>query len=439
MSLNDMRGTMTARLAELQPFAGRVDLTADESARVDALLNEINDLGAKIDRAMGVESALATLAEPQKQRASGLIAGEEREVRVERHSPLADFLRSEQYASALTSPKGISQPFEVGNLRERGNRFVWNEGDKPLSAREVRAVIHSGTPSASMLLPDVRPGIYRAAEAPLVMRDVIINASTQSDTVTILQESGFTNNAAEVAEATATNGAGLAGGVKPESALTFTEVSYPVRWIAHWIPITRQMLEDLPAMESYVEERLLTGLDRREDNQFLNGNGSPPNITGILVDAGIQVLDGTYFSGAPVKGAGDARENFDRVLRARTLVQTVGRAMATFVVMNPTNFEAMYTAVDLQDRYYAGGPFSAPSIPTIHGLPLVLSENIAANTALVGDGTMAAIFDRHDARIYTTDSHSDFFIRNLLVMLAEERLALALFRPAAFAKVSLVA
>lgn len=439
MNLTDLRGTMTARLAELQPFAGRVDLSADESARVDALLIEINDLGAKIDRATDMETALQRFAEPQKQRASGLAERDEREVRMERHSPLADFLRSDQYRDALSHPKGVSRPFEVGNLRERSNRYVWNEGDEPLSAREIRAVIHSGTASASMLLPDVRPGIYRAAEAPLVMRDVLINASTQSDSVTILQESGFTNSAAEVAEATAINGSGLTGGVKPESALTFTEVSYPVRWIAHWIPITRQMLEDLPAMESYVEERLLTGLDRREDNQFLNGNGTPPNITGILNDAGIQVLDGTYFGSNAVKGAGEGRENFDRILRARTLVQTVGRAVATFVVMNPTDFEELYSTVDGNKRYYAGGPFAAPSIPTIHGLPLVLSENIAANTALVGDGTMAAIFDRHDARIYTTDSHSDFFVRNLLVMLAEERLALALFRPAAFAKVSLVA
>jgi HK97 family phage major capsid protein len=73
----------------------------------------------------------------------------------------------------------------------------------------------------------------------------------------------------------------------------------------------------------------------------------------------------------------------------------------------------------------------------VWGLPIVASDNITAGTALVGDGTMAAVVDREDATIYTTDSHSDFFVRNLFVLLAEERVALAVFRPAAFAKVAL--
>jgi HK97 family phage major capsid protein len=73
------------------------------------------------------------------------------------------------------------------------------------------------------------------------------------------------------------------------------------------------------------------------------------------------------------------------------------------------------------------------------GLPLVQSENIADNTALVGDGTMAAVVDRRDAQIYTTDSHSDYFIRNLFVILAEERIAVVVFRPSAFAEVTLAA
>ena len=67
----------------------------------------------------------------------------------------------------------------------------------------------------------------------------------------------------------------------------------------------------------------------------------------------------------------------------------------------------------------------------------VIFENITAGTALVGDGTMAAVVDRRDAQIYIADQHSDFFVRNIFVMLAEERVALPVFRPAAFAKVTL--
>lgn len=441
MKYAELREKMTARLKELDDLAGKTDRSAEEEARVDALLAEVNDLGPQIDRQRDIESAVSRRAEfeaPAGTRASGLAERPDAAERVHapHTSPMRRFLDSQEYKSALNHPKSISQPVDIGSFHRRGG--AWQAEDGPTSPEELRAVIHSGVPSASMLLPQVVPGVFRAGEAPLVMRDVLVNAQTSSDAITFMEESGFTNSAAEVAEATATNGVGLTGGVKPESALTFTETTVPVRWIAHWMPLTRQLLEDLPAMRSYVEERLVTGLRRREDNQLLNGNGTAPNISGILNNSGIQTLDGTYFTANPVVGVGTARENFDRTLRAKTLIQTVAKAQASFVVVNPGAYERMQSFADANGQYYAGGPFSAGGVPTLWGLPVVQSENIANNRALVGDGLMAAIFDRHDARIYTTDSHADFFIRNLIVILAEERLALAVFRPAAFAHVTLV-
>jgi HK97 family phage major capsid protein len=98
----------------------------------------------------------------------------------------------------------------------------------------------------------------------------------------------------------------------------------------------------------------------------------------------------------------------------------------------------MLTVGNANDDYYGPGPFSGAAITNLWGLSVVESENITAGTALVGDGLMAAVVDRMDATIYTTDSHSDFFIRNILVILAEERIALPVFRPEAFAAVDLV-
>jgi len=265
------------------------------------------------------------------------------------------------------------------------------------------------------------------------MRDVLLNFSTTSDSITVLQESGFTNAAVEVAEATV-----VSDGAKPESALTFTEVSYPVRWIAHWIPITRQMLEDLAFIRGYIDQRLLTGLARREDGQILNGDGVAPNLKGILATSGIQVLDAAYFAGLPVKNAGTDNENINRLRRAKTKIMVTGQAIPTFAVMNPSDLEVIDTITDANRQYLLGGPTN-PNVRTLWGLPVVESQNIAAGTALVGDGSMAAVVDRSQARIYTTDSHSDYFIRNIFVILAEERIAVPVFRPAAFAKVTLAA
>jgi HK97 family phage major capsid protein len=326
--------------------------------------------------------------------------------------------------------KGVMKdPVQIGTLFPEKSGADWTDG---LTPTEIRALITSATPSASFLLPQVLPTVYRGIEPTLVMRDVLLNFSTTSDSITVLSESGFTNAAVEVAEATS-----VADGAKPESALTFTEVSFPVRWIAHWIPITRQMLEDLAFMRGYVDQRLLVGLARREDNQILNGTGVAPNLTGILATSGIQTLDNTYFSGLPVKNAGTDNENINRIRRAKTKVMVTGQATPSFVVMNPSDLEVIDTITDANRQYLLGGPTN-PGQRTLWGLRVVESQNIAAGTSLVGDGTMAAVVDRMQAQIFTTDSHSDYFIRNIFVILAEERLALPVFRPTAFAKVTLV-
>lgn len=445
MGLKEKREEMTALVRELQTLHGMESRSVEQEARIDEIIVRMNVLGPEITRLHNVEQAL-TAGVSEYLQASGerkSAAGDGAETRtVDTRSPMQMFLESREYKAALENPRSTSGKVEIGSFHTRqrgGGALVEFADDKPLSASDMRALITSGTASASFLQPDVYPTIYRENEAALTMRDVLANGRTNSDSIVILQESGFTNNAAEVAEATAVNGVGLTGGVKPESALTFTEAAFPVRWIAHWVPITRQMLEDLPFMESYVEERLRTGIKRRENAQILNGNGVAPNLTGILNTSGIQDADtAVYFAANPVKNAGTDTENFERILRAKSLVRLVGRAQATFVVMNPADYEVMQTTADLNGHYYAGGPFAAGGVPTLWGLPVVEEEEMAAGTALVGDGLMASVVDRHDARIYTTDSHSDFFIRNILVTLAEERLALPVFRPAAFVAVELV-
>jgi HK97 family phage major capsid protein len=187
-------------------------------------------------------------------------------------------------------------PVQVGSMF--GQRYVAEYDGGVL---EQRALVTSGTPSASMLLPQVLPTIYRPGEKPLVARDVLLNMRTNSDADHGPAGSELHQQRAEVAEATT-----VSNGAKPESALTFQEVTFPVQTIAHWIPITRRTLEDTPFMETYINGRLLDGLMRREDNEIINGDGVSPNLTGLLNTSGIQVLDAGYFAGAPVTNAGRA-------------------------------------------------------------------------------------------------------------------------------------
>jgi HK97 family phage major capsid protein len=434
--------------AEAKPLAMKAKageaLSDEENTRYDELVTALNDLGPKYQEAQRRQSAADALIDADREhnrpagaRASGLVPNGDNGVRSRAQrsstlrSPGRKFVDSEQYKRAIKTPRGIMQddPVQVGSLF--GQRYTAEYDGGVL---EQRTLVTSGTPSGSMLLPQVLPTIYRPEEKPLVARDVLLNMRTNSDQITVLQEASFTNNAAEVAEATT-----VSNGAKPESALSFQEVTFPVQIIAHWIPITRRTLEDTPFMETYINQRLLTGLARREDNEFINGDGVSPNLTGLLNTSGIQVLDAAYFAGAPVTNAGQTNENLNRLLRAKIkLLTTGGGAQASFVLLNPADVEKILTVSDANRNYLFGGPAGNMNVIPIWGMTTVWTENIAAGTALVGDGTMAAVADRSDAQLYTTDSHSDFFIRNILVILAEERVALPVFRPLAFAKVALV-
>lgn len=446
MALAELKTRMTEALRELDSLAAMTDRDAEQEAKVDALLAEVNDLGPKIDRETQLQAAQIRqrdYTEPEG-RKGGAVPSPEAEAaaaapQFDRRSPGRKFVESVEFrsyvkgggrgTSEMVKYNGLVGPNIVSQARA-GNRPFAFDGDG-MGPEELRAVVHSGTLPASMVLPQVLPTIYRGLEAPLVMRDVLINARTTSDSVTYMSESSFTNNAAEVAEAT-----NASTGAKPESALAFTEATAPVKYIAHWIPITRQTMEDAAQMESYINERLLIGLARREDYQIINGDGTGANFTGLLNTSGIQNLDGAYFGANPVKNAGTDNENVNRIRRAQRVIRVTGDAAATFIVAHPANVEEWDTYTDANRQYLFGGPSAAP-VRTLWGLPVVESEHVPEGTALMGDGTMAAVFDRLDASIYTTDSHSDFFVRNLMVILAEERIALAVFRPAAFAKIAL--
>ncbi len=441
--LDELRSDLASVLLDVKPLALKGNegtLTAEEDARFDELTKRVNEIKNDIVKAETTANAVKEVLELDKlynrpanddiKRGLHDNDPQAREKAINAlKSPGRKFVESAQFLDSLKRGSG-----NMGS-RDNGVKFDGFFGPGPDGEK---AVVNSGTAGASYLFNQVLPGIYRPLEAPLQMRDVLLNMRTTSDGLTVMQENVFTNNAAEVAEATANNGAGLTGGVKPITDITFTEASFPVRWIAHYVEITRQMLQDLAFMEDYINQRLITGLKRREDNQFLNGNGTPPNLTGILQTAGIQSLTTAgEFTSSPVANAGAAPENLDRLRRGIRKIRWTGLAEPTFIVLNPADAEVIDTLTDTTKQYLIGGPL-APAQRRLWGLPVVESANIAAKTALIGDGTMAAVVDRMDATIYTTDSHADYFIRNIFVILAEERVALPVFRPAAFASVQLV-
>ena len=423
--LAQKREKVQSLLSQIEDLAKKEDRDAQDSERGVALLADLEtaekefDEQRKLDAASEKRKAFET---PATDRLSGIVLADQESERARLDRRLISlgrrFADDQAVKDYRANARGKSAPFEVGSF---------------YGSAEERAVIYGGALAADMVRPQLLAGVVRGNEpiGTTAVRDVLLNGRTTSDSVLFVKENVFTNAAATVAEATATNNGG-----KPESSLTFTQASAPVEVIAHWIPITRQALDDVPMLQSYVEGRLIDGLRREENDQLLNGDGTSPNISGILDQSGIQDLDQTYFTGAAVQSAGEGPENFNRILRAKTLIMTTGDSMATFIVMNPTDWELLITSADANFNYFGPGPFTSNGgTQRIWGLEVVLTEDKTAGSYLVGDGTAAQVWDRWDARVLIADQHSDFFIRNLFVLLAEERLGLTVYRPAAFALV----
>lgn len=290
----------------------------------------------------------------------------------------------------------------------------------PSSIHETKALITglSSTSGGALVVNDRRDIVVPLGRDDLRVVDLLTRMSTTSDAVEFVRVTTETNAAAPTAEATSSS-----DGAKPESAVALAVVTELVETIAHWIPITRRAASDASQIMSYVNDFLMWGLMDTLNDQIINGTGTTPQLRGLddLSNTQSQAFDTDILT---------------TTRKARTLVRTVGKANPTAFVMSPENWEEIDLLQDNEARYFFGGPARVGS-PMLWGLPVVEEEAVAADQGFVGDWRMGIVFDREQAQIYMTDSHDDFFIRNILVLLAEMRVAIAWLKPAAFVEMTL--
>jgi HK97 family phage major capsid protein len=297
----------------------------------------------------------------------------------------------------------------------------------------------SSTSAGAFVINERTDIVEMLGRKPLTIRSLVSNRRTTSDTVEFVAETSHTNNAAVVAEATssagqtATAGNGGAvtfanvsgGGYKPEGAWAFEVKTAVVKTIAEWVPVTKRALADVAQLEGLINQELQNDIVEAEEDQILNGDGQGENFTGITATSGIQTQAW-------------ATDLFTTIRKGVTKARTVGRVNPTALVLNPSDAERIDLAQDGNDRYYYGGP-QALGQRTIWGVPVVESESQATGTGLLGDFSKAVVWDREQTTVTMTDSHADFFIRNLVAVLAEERLAFGVTRPTAFVSLDLTA
>lgn len=294
---------------------------------------------------------------------------------------------------------------------------------------EFHAVITGGsdTSAGAFVQPDNR-GFRAQPDAPIFITDLITVSETDSDLVEYVKETGFTNNAAAVPEATTDeeiDGSTVTaedGGRKPQSDIAYEKVTEAVVNLAHWIATTRRAVADVAQLRSMIDGRLRYGLAAVLQDQIINGDGTDENLTGIYNTSGIQTQ---------AKGSDSL---LDASHKAITKIR-LAFLEPTGIGYHPLDWEGIRLAKNANGDYLYGPPALAGA-QTVWGLPPVVQPAFGQGNPLVGDYRQAELWLREGVTVLASDSHADFFIRNLLALLAEMRVAFGVPIPEAFCEVT---
>ncbi len=273
-----------------------------------------------------------------------------------------------------------------------------------------------GGPGGDIITPDlISPTIRPLGFQRLTIADLMSSGTTTTNTVRYLVETSSVNAAAVVHE----------GADKPASSFLFNDVNEPVVKLATFLPVSEEMLEDVSQIQSFLNTRLSDFVMIKEEDQLLNGSGSSGNLDGLLHRV-TQEIDKANYANL-----------FDAIAAARVLCQTVGFAEPDAIVINPNDaFDLDTGKASTAGTYFSGGPYGMAA-DNPWGMRMVRTTAIAAGHVLVGAfRTQAQVYRRGGLRVDASNSHEDYFRRNLIAIRAEERLALVVYRPAAFCEIT---
>jgi HK97 family phage major capsid protein len=297
-----------------------------------------------------------------------------------------------------------------------GQRVTEDEGVKAWLAAggkgrvnmQVKAIISALTTDADgsagdLIVPQRQPGIVAAPQRRMTVRDLLTPGRTSSNAIQYVKETGFTNAAATVSE--------TSGAAKPQSEIKFDIVTSAVTTIAHFVRATKQILDDVPMLQSYIDGRLRYGLEYVEDNQLLNGGGTGTDLNGIYTQA-------TAYSAPIVPSAAGNMTKID-VIRLAILQAFLAEYPANGIVMHPSDWADIELTKTDDGAYLFANP-QGGSDPRLWRLPVVETQAMTVDKFLTGAFQLGAqIFDREDANVEISTEDADNFTKNLVTIPGE--------------------
>jgi HK97 family phage major capsid protein len=429
----DLREKALASLEAANALVVNDEIPAESAEAFAAHMADFSRLDAEAAQAVEGEEQIGTLKERMAWY-TGKVTGTPMRFRSTVLDPGAamsmgeQFIKSEAYAQLKDSGVLGSDGAAFKSMPVIGSpkaQHVWAAADD---------IVRTGGGGASALVtPQYLPGVAGLPSRPLVVRDLFGSGQMTSDIVSYAQQTAREGSAAAVAQASSVDGTGAAGGVKPQASATWTRKTSPAETIAVWMATTRQTLADAGQIRSLIDNQLEILLGLEEEDQLINGNGTSPNLSGLLDQDGVQELDVAAVYGG---------NNLDAVRGSRRLVKTgLSRLTADGILVNPIDSEGFDLLKDEDGNYRGGNPIGNFSFDLpIWALRRVETEAVEAGSPIVGAFRAGgSVLERQPMTILTAEQHADFFVRNLVVILAEERLGFPVFFPSAFVELDLAA
>lgn len=287
---------------------------------------------------------------------------------------------------------------------------------------DLKTIIRTGAGWApeSIRLPRVE--LYPSRS--LRVADIFPIFTTGQASIKYMEETTHTNNAAEIAEETDAASPTAYG----EAAIVMTERTVPVEKIAVWIPVTEEQMEDVEGIGEFIDSRLRYMLMNRLDGQLVAGDGSTPNLRGVLNASNIQTQ---AKSTDPTPDA-----FFKAMIKVRGTTAGTGFGEPSACLIHPNDWQDIRLLRTADGIYIFGNP-SDPSNDRLFGVPVVVTSAETENTGVVGDfANYAGLYVKRGISVEYTNSHGNLFPSGVLAVKATMRCAAVYFRGSAFCKIT---
>jgi len=395
----------------LGPLALGVATTLEDvESKLGALKTELKSW---FDKAGEQEKKYGTILEETKTKIDAL----------QKQADALDIKLADRHAAALPT-ETLQEVLEKDDsvkrlLRDKSGNCVMQFKGKQLQHFERKTAIESsavGAATSGVLQIERVPGIVQEARQALTVRNLLSSRPTTMQVIDFVKVNAPLVIASPQIETH----------TKRENAVTFTTKSEKVRMLATWIPASKQILDDMTELSSFLQSSLPYYVDLAEEQQLLSGSGSGEDLDGLITQA-------TAFDTAllPLSGSYNRIDYIGRVIQQITAAKEL---QPTFIVLHPNDWWAIRLTKDTQGRYILGDPMGPVGVQTLFGLTPVITTSVAPGTFLIGSGSSIAceIRDRMEMTVEIATQHSTYFVENMIAIRAEKRLALIVYRPASF-------